>query len=60
MTIDVTPEMLDEVNIFVSDGDLVRLMNNKGLGIDSMSFILQALVNAIDDAQQLLDENENV
>ena len=60
MTVDITPEMLDEVNIFVSDGDLVRLMNNKGLGIDSMSFILQALVNAIDDAQQLLDENENV
>jgi len=60
MTVDITPEMLDEVNIFVSDGDLVRLMNNKGLGIDSMSFILQVLVNAIDDAQQLLDENENV
>lgn len=60
MTVDITPEMLDEVNIFVSDGDLVRLMNNKGLGIDSMSFILQVLVNAIDDAQQLLDEHKNV
>ena len=57
MTVDITPEVLDEVNSFVSNQALVKLMNNYGLKVESMCFILGSLMNAIDDASQLLDEN---
>lgn len=57
MTVDITPEVLDEVNDFVSNKALVDLMNKCGLKVESMCFILGSLMNAIDDASQLLDEN---
>lgn len=60
MQLEVTPFILEEVHKFINDGDLIRLMNDKGLEINSMSFILQAVLNALDDAQTIFDLDENM
>lgn len=57
---DIDQEVLDEVHKFVNDGELVKLMNNKGMTVAGMYFVLQTLVSALDDAAQQLDEEENM
>jgi hypothetical protein len=57
---DIDQEVLDEVHKFVNDGELVKLINNKGMTVAGMYFVLQTLVNALDDATQQLDEEENM
>lgn len=57
---DIDQEVLDEVHKFVNSKELVELMNNKGMTVAGMYFVLQTLVNALDDATQQLDEEENI
>ena len=57
---DIDQEVLDEVHKFVNSKELVELMNNKGMTVAGMYFVLQTLVNALDDATQQLDEEENM
>lgn len=57
---DIDQEVLDEVHKFVNSKELVTLMNNKGMTVAGMYFVLQTLINALDDAAQQLDEEENM
>lgn len=57
MEISVDQELLDEVNIFIHD-KLVKHLNDAGLSFAAMSFILQTLLNEIDEAQEELDKEE--
>lgn len=57
---DIDQEVLDEVHKFVNSKELVTLMNNKGMTVAGMYFVLQTLVNALDDATRQLDEEENM
>ncbi len=57
---DIDQEVLDEVHKFVNDGELVKLMSNKGMTVAGMYFVLQTLVSALDDATRQFDEEENM
>lgn len=56
MEIEITQEILDEVNI-VLNNKLVSFLNNQGLSFSAMAFIVQSLINAIDNAQNHLDND---
>jgi hypothetical protein len=58
MQITLDKEDLTEVNIFVHK-KMVPVMNEYGLGFNAMAFILQTLMNAIDNVQDKLDKEEN-
>lgn len=55
MNIEITQDVLDEVNIFVNNY-FVAAMSAYPLSFESMAFMLQAMRNAIDEAQQRLDK----
>lgn len=55
MEIIVDQELLDEVNIFIHN-KLVKHLNDAGVSIEGMSFILQVLLSAVDEAQDKLDK----
>ena len=57
---DIDQEVLEEVHKFVNSKELVELMNNKGMTVAGMYFVLQTLVGALDDATRQLDEEENM
>ena len=59
MEISVDQELLDEVNIFIHN-KLVKHLNEAGVSFAAMSFMLQVLLNAIDEAQEKLDEEEKL
>ena len=59
MEIIVDQELLDEVNTFIHN-KLVKHLNDAGVSIEGMSFILQVLLNAIDEAQEELDKEKNL
>lgn len=56
MEVEITQDILDEVNVFVNS-KIVKVMNDNGLSFPAMGFILQNLLNAIDEAQTVLDED---
>lgn len=56
MEVEITQDILDEVNVFVNS-KIVKAMNDNGLSFPAMGFILQNLLNAIDEAQTVLDED---
>ena len=56
MEVEITQDILDEVNVFVHS-KIVKVMNDNGLSFPAMGFILQNLLNAIDEAQTVLDED---
>lgn len=58
MEIKITQELLDEVNILLNDG-LVQLLNDTGMSFPALTFITQAIVSAVDEAQEKLDKQEN-
>ncbi len=60
MIISIDTTTLDQVHEFINSGELVELMNQKGLSVDSMCFVLQAILTALDDAAQQLDGEENM
>lgn len=59
MEIKVNQELLDEINIFIHN-KLVKHLNDDGLSFAAMSFILQTLLDKIDEAQEELDKSENL
>lgn len=54
MNIDITQELLDEVNIYIKQ-NMVDDMNKVGLSFSAMAFILQTLIKTIDNCQEKLD-----
>ena len=56
MEVEITQDILDEINTFINS-KMVKIMNDNGLSFPAMGFILQSLLNAIDEAQTTLDEN---
>ena len=59
MEIEITQEVLDEVNMFINDG-LVQLLNDIGMSFPALTFIMQSIVSAVDEAQEELDKNEDL
>ena len=59
MEIEITQEILDEVNMLLNDG-LVQLLNDTGMSFPALTFITQSIVSAIDEAQDKLDKDENL
>ena len=55
---DITQDILNEVNIYVNSY-LIDCMINKKMSESAITFILQTLTDAIDEAQSKLDNNEN-
>ena len=58
MGIEINQEVLDEATIIVNT-KLVNWLNETGCSFPTMAFILQSVINAIDDAQDRLDNDEN-
>ena len=56
MEVEITQDILDEINTFINS-KIVKVMNDSGLSFPAMGFILQSLINAIDEAQECLDNN---
>ena len=54
MEIEITQEVLDEVNIFVNS-KLIQYLKNMDLSFSAMAFIIDTLVKAIDQVQEELD-----
>lgn len=54
MNIDITQELLDEVNTYINK-NMIDNMNKAGLSFSAMAFILQTLFKTIDDCQEKLD-----
>ena len=54
MEIEITQDILDEINTFINS-KIVKVMNDSGLSFPAMGFILQSLLNAINEAQEHLD-----
>ena len=59
MEIEITQEILDEVNMLLNDG-LVQLLNDTGMSFSALAFITQSIVSAVDEAQDKLDKDENL
>ena len=55
MEIIVDQELLDEVNTFINN-KLVKHLSDAGVSIEAMTFILQILLEAVDEAQDKLDK----
>ena len=56
--LDITQDILNEVNIYVNSY-LVDCMVNKKMSESAITCILQTLTDAIDEAQDKLDNDEN-
>ncbi len=56
MEIEITQEVLDEVNMFLNNG-LIQLLNDIGMSYSALAFITQSIVSAVDEAQDKLDKN---
>lgn len=59
MEIDITQDILDEVNIFINTRAVQVLNDDAELSFSAMVFVLQSLINAVDEAQDKLDNDEN-
>lgn len=55
---DITRDILDEVNIYVNSY-LIDCMIDKNISHSAITFILETLTDAIDEAQDKLDNDEN-
>jgi hypothetical protein len=55
MTINISQETLDEISVFINGGELVTLMNSQGMSAEAMLFVLQSLIEAVDNAQDKFD-----
>lgn len=54
----ITQDILNEVNIYVNSY-LIDCMIDKKMSHSAITFILQTLTDAIDEAQDKLDNDEN-
>ena len=59
MEITITQEILDEVNIFLNN-KLIQLLNDTGMSFPALTFIMQSIVSAVDEAQEELDKDKNL
>lgn len=55
MKIEITQELLDEINTFINGGKLVNYMSEVGLSIEAMTVILQSVIGIVDNFQEKLD-----
>lgn len=60
MEIEITQEVLDEVNMFINTRAVQVLNDDAELSFPSMVFVLQSIVSAVDEAQDKLDKDENL
>lgn len=56
MEVEITQDILNEISIFINS-KMVKVMNDNGLSFPAMGFILQTLLNAVDEAQTALDDD---
>ena len=54
----ITQDILDEVNIYVNSY-LIDCMIDKKMSHSAITLILETLTDAIDEAQDMLDNDEN-
>ena len=59
MEIEITQDILDEINIFIHTRAVQVLNNDAELSFSAMVFVLQSLINAVDEAQDMIDKDEN-
>lgn len=55
MTIEITKKELKEVLNYVSGGELVKNMNDNGISVSSMAFILDTLFTKINDIRREME-----
>jgi len=60
MEIEVTQEVLDEVNMFINTRAVQVLNDDAELSFSAMAFVLQSIVSAVDEAQEELDKKEKL
>ena len=58
MEIEITQEVLDEVNMFINTRAVQVLNDDAELSFPAMAFVLQSIVSAVDEAQEKLDKEE--
>ena len=52
-------DLQDLQRLMIENGDLFDLMNEKGLSFGAIAFLFQTMINAINEAQREIDEDEN-
>ena len=60
MEIEITQEVLDEINMFINTRAVQVLNDDAELSFPAMAFVLQSIVSAVDEAQDKLDKDENL
>ena len=60
MGIEITQELLDEVNMFINTMAVQVLNDDAELSFSAMAFVLQSIVSAVDEAQEELDKKEKL
>ena len=58
MEVEITQEVLDEVNMFINTRAVQVLNDDAELSFPAMVFVLQSIVSVVDEAQDKLDEEE--
>lgn len=58
MSIEITQEILDEINTFINTRAVQVLNDDAELSFNAMAFVLQSLINAVNEAQIELDKEE--
>lgn len=57
MEIEITQNILDEINTFINTRAVQVLNDDAELSFPAMAFVLQSLINAVDEAQERLDSD---
>lgn len=57
MEIEITQDILDEINTFINTRAVQVLNDDAELSFPAMAFVLQSLINAVDEAQECLDND---
>ena len=60
MGIEITQEILDEINMFINTRAVQVLNDDAELSFSAMAFVLQSIVSAVDEAQEELDKKEKL
>ena len=60
MEVEITQEVLDEVNMFINTRAVQVLNDDAELSFPAMTFVLQSIVSAVDEAQEKIDKSENL
>ena len=60
MEIEITQEVLDEINMFIKTRAVQVLNDDAELSSSAMVFVLQSIVSAVDEAQDKLDKDKDL